>query len=88
MCLEKRKLVSGVAQVGVWGPGSLWWGSWRGEEQGGGPWAMSGQGDQALCSFRPRGPRAWIQPVACPCIRRWVGRWDQAGMGGQAWGPG
>ena len=50
--------------------------------QRGRPWAASGQGDQALCSFRPRGPRVWTPPVACPCMRRWVGRWDQAGMGG------
>lgn len=41
---------------------------------------MSNQGDWALCFFRPRGPRAWTRPVACPCMRRWVGQWDPAGM--------
>lgn len=53
-------------------------------ERGGvgtGTWAGSSQGDQALYSFRPRGARAWVQPVACPCMRRWVGQQDWARSG-------
>lgn len=87
VCLEKRKLVSEAGTGKGVGTRMLAVGKL---ERGGarrGPRAVSGQGDQALCSFRPRDPRAWTQRVACPCTRRWVGRWDQAGMRGAGRGP-
>lgn len=87
--------MSGEAEAGEWGWRTEW--GFRGEEARAGKaregraargiWAVSvGQGDWALCSFRPRGPRAWTQPAACPCMRRWVGQQDGTGLGAEKTG--
>lgn len=76
VCLEKRRLVSrGGAQGGALGASNLVVGELERGGAGREAWAVTGQGDRALCSSRPRGRSAWTHPGACPCMRC-VGQWN------------